>query len=156
MADASLIWDPDTGTADLAMGTNGDLVTGKDLETAVIISLFSDAQADPGDTVPDTADRRGWWADTYSALEDPALPAIANDRFGSKIWQVFARIRNQETLNWLANQVEVALHWMIVDGVASAVSATGYFTSSGGVGARVTIVSSGVPTIYDFAWAQEH
>ncbi len=153
MADARLVWDPITGTADLAM-VGPALDTSNDLETAVIISLFTDAQADPGDVVYD-ADPRGWWADTYSALEDPALPTLPNDRIGSKIWQIFVRPRNQDTLNWLRDQVTQALAWMLTDSVASAIDVVPQFTSSGGVGVVITITATGTPTVYSYAWSQE-
>ena len=153
MSDIRLVWDPVIGTADFAMAGLG-LLSGKDLETAVIISLFSDAQSEPGDIVYD-ADPRGWWADTYAALEDPALTSLPDDRIGSKLWQVFARPRNQDTLNWMRDQILKALNWMLIDSVASAIDVVPQYTIPGGVGARVTITAKGVPTVYDFAWSQE-
>jgi phage gp46-like protein len=153
MADISIVWDPVTGTGDFAMSGSG-LLLGNDLQTAVIISLFTDGQADPGDIVYDT-DPRGWWADTYAALEDPALTPLPDDRTGSKLWQVFVRPRNQDTLNWLQDEVGKSLAWMLTDGVASSIEVQPLFTTSGGVGAIVTITANGVPTVYDFAWAQE-
>lgn len=43
---------------------------------------------------------------------------------------------------------------MLTDGVASAVNS--YFTGGkGGIGLIVTITANGVPTVYDYAWAQE-
>ncbi|HTB47019.1 MAG TPA: phage GP46 family protein [Acetobacteraceae bacterium] len=151
MGDATIAWDPVTGTGDLVMN-GGDLQQGYELQTAVLISIFSDAQADPGDIVPDTNDPRGVWFDTYAAYEDPTLPVIANDRFGSKLWQAFVRIRNQDTLNWMRDELITCLSWMITDGVASAVDASPYYLSNGGIGARVMITANGVNTIYDYAW----
>jgi phage gp46-like protein len=153
MGDIRIIFDNATGTGDLAM-SGVTLETGHELETAVLISLFTDARADPGDVVLDN-DPRGWWADTYSALEDPTLPTIPNDRIGSKLWQVFYRPRNQDTLNWMRDQILIALGWMLTDGVASAIDAVPVFTSSGGVGCSVTVTANGVPTRFDYAWAQE-
>jgi phage gp46-like protein len=154
--DVAIVWDPTTGSGDIVM-SGGDLLTGHALETAVIISLFTDARADPGDIVLDTDDRRGWWADTYAALEDPTLPTIGGDRIGSKLWQAFARIRNQDTLNWAANEAQRALAWMVTDGVAQSVTATAYFTSQGGIGVRPVITRPDGSTYrYDYAWAQEH
>ena len=153
MGDIRIVWDPNTGSGDFAM-SGADLEQGSELETAVLISYFTDAALEPGDIVLDSADPRGWWANTYSALEDPALPVIADDQVGSKFWQAFARPRNQDTLNWLRDQAIKALAWMITDGVASAVDATAYFTSSGGIGVRTTITANGAPTIYDYAWQQ--
>ena len=153
MGDIRIVWDPATGTGDLNMLGSG-LVLGFDLETASLISMFTDAQSDPGDIVYDT-DPRGWWADTYAALEDPALTAIPDDRIGSKIWQAFARPRTQDTLNWLRDEVIRCHGWMLTDGVASAVDATAFFTSSGGIGAVVTITANGLPNIYNYVWSQE-
>jgi phage gp46-like protein len=153
MGDVRIVFDNLTGTGDFAMAGRG-LATGSELETAGLISLFTDAEADPGDIVFDN-DPRGWWADTYSALEDPSLPVIANDRIGSKLYQVFNMPRTQATLNWMADQTRIALNWMLVDGVASAIDVFPRFTSKGGVGEKIVITSNGVPTIYDYAWAQE-
>ncbi len=151
--DIRIAWDPVSGTGDFNMVGAG-LELGRDLETAVLISLFTDAQADPGDIVYDT-DPRGFWADTYAALEDPALTSLPADRIGSKLWQVFARPRNQDTLNWMRDEATKALDWMLTDGAASAIEVQPQFTSSGGVGAIVTITANGVPTVYDYAWSQE-
>jgi len=153
VGDIRIVFDPLTGTGDFNMLGAG-LELGHDLETAVLISLFTDAQADPGDIVLDS-DPRGWWADTYAAFEDPALPTIANDRIGSKLWQIFNMPRTQNTLNWMRDQILIALNWMLKDGVASSIEAFPRFTSSGGVGAVVRITANGVPTVYDYAWAQE-
>jgi phage gp46-like protein len=153
MGDIRIVWDNVTGSGDFRMDGAG-LETGFELETAVLISLFTDAQADPGDIVFD-ADPRGWWADTYSALEDPTLTQVNGDRIGSKLWQVFAMPRNQNTLNWMRDQILIALKWMLADGVALSIDAVPRFTSSGGVGATITITRATGPTIYDYAWAQE-
>ena len=153
MGDIRIVWDPVTGTGDFAMLGSG-LELGHDLETASLISLFTDAQADPGDIVYDT-DPAGTWIDTYAALEDPALLAIPNDRMGSKLWQVFARPRTQDTLNWLRNEIIRCHDWMIADGVASAVEADAFFTGPGGIGARVTITANGRINIFSYVWGQE-
>lgn len=152
MSDISIVWNPANMSGDFVMAGSA-LQIGRDLETAVLISLFSEATADPGDIVPD-ADPRGWWADTYATLEDPALTPLP-DGIGSKIWQIFRMIRNQDTLNWLRDQCIKSLHWMIVDGVASTIEAIPLFTSNGGVGVSITITANGTPTIYNYAWAQE-
>jgi phage gp46-like protein len=153
MGDIRIVWDPATGTGDLNMLGSG-LELGCDLETASLVSMFTDARSDPGDIVYDT-DPRGWWADTYSGLEDPALIAIPDDRIGSKIWQAFARPRTQDTLNWLRDEAIRCHGWMVTDGVASAVDATTFFTSQGGIGAIVTIAANGVPNVFHYVWSQE-
>jgi phage gp46-like protein len=146
MSDVRLIWDNATGTADLVM-SGGDLATGNDLETAVLISLFSDHVFENGDVLPSdkSKDPRGWWADTYNV-----------DAIGSKLWQVFSRVRNQDTLNFARDTVIKALQWMIDDGVAASVACTPSFFGSGGLGLQIAITEpSGVVTPFTFAWSQE-
>ena len=48
MGDIRIVWDPATGTGDFNMFGAG-LELGHDLQTASLISMFTDAQADPGD-----------------------------------------------------------------------------------------------------------
>jgi phage gp46-like protein len=153
MSDIRLVWDPNTGTADFNL-IGSALELGHDLETAILISLFTDGQADPGDVVYDT-DPRGWWADTYAAFEDPTLTPLPGDRTGSKLWQVFVRPRNQETLNWMRDEATRSLSWMLGDGVASAIDVQPQFTSSGGVGLVIGLTANGTPNSYALAWSQE-
>jgi phage gp46-like protein len=148
-----IVFDNATGWGDMVV-QNGALLTGNDLETAIIISLFTDALADDGDVIYDP-DLMGWWGDRYSAVEDSTLPVIQNDRIGSKLWQVFNRPRNQDTLNWMADQIRVALNWMIVDGVAQSFDVGAVFTSNGGVGAQIAVTRAGVRNTYAYAWAQD-
>ena len=75
--DIWILWDNTQGLGDWGLAL-GDVLTGQDLETACLTSLFSDALGTP-DFVPTdgTTDRRGWWADTY--LDIP---------LGSNLWQL--------------------------------------------------------------------
>lgn len=57
---------------------NGDIKQADGLDTAVIISLFTDRRALEDDATPDfTENRRGWWGDTYDAQQRP---------IGSRLW----------------------------------------------------------------------
>ena len=76
---------------------------GRDLETAVYLSLFLDAPAQPGDDVPPDSTRRGFWADAYSADGDVT---------GSRLWLLE---RSKVTAVNVANAktyAEEALAWM--------------------------------------------
>lgn len=71
MADIQTVWDTSNGKGDYAL-KNGSLLSGKDVETSVLISLFTDRLAGINDELPDATnntknDRRGWWADTGQA-----------------------------------------------------------------------------------------
>jgi phage gp46-like protein len=144
--DISLVWDPVNARADFAM-TGAGLALGNDLETAVLISLFTDQAADPADLMPpgEGADPRGWWADTY---ETP-------DQIGSRLWQVFWRVRNQDTLNWARDTATRALQWMIEDGVATAIQVVPQFYGQGGLALSIAITEpSGNTSPFRFAWDQ--
>ena len=146
MPDLALTWNPATGYADLSMAGPA-LATGDDLQTAALISLFTDQTASPDDALPASMshDPRGWWADTYEA-----------DQIGSKLWQVFNRPTSQDTLNFARDAATQALQWMIEDGVASAVSVTPSWLGRGGLRLDIIITEpSGVATPFSFAWRQE-
>lgn len=146
MADILLRWDNSIAHADINM-SGPSLELGHDLETAMLISLFSDATADPGDLLPPdmSKDPRGWWADLYNG-----------SKIGSKLWQVPGRVRNQDTLNFAKDTAQKALQWLIDDGVAAAVSVTPKFYGSGGLRLDIAITEpSGIVTPFTYAWSQE-
>ncbi|MGV8870620.1 MAG: phage GP46 family protein [Janthinobacterium svalbardensis] len=93
---------------------NGLLLADDDgLATAVIISLWTDRQANADDALPAGSDRRGWWGDELSSP--------LGDKIGSRLWlndnaKQLASVLVQDR----AYAIE-ALQWLIDDGVASAV-----------------------------------
>ncbi|MEY0256327.1 phage GP46 family protein [Morganella morganii] len=106
MSDISSWWNADTLRAHWKTG-NGDLISGDDLQSAIIISLFTDRRAHNDDDYEDEH-RRGWWADT------------GTDGFiGSRLWL----LRRQKLTTKVARKAEdyarEALAWMITDGVVS-------------------------------------
>lgn len=102
-----LIWDNETGEADLNCRPEGT-ETGYPLETAVLLSLFTDARAEMEELKPDT-DLRGWWAEQFF---DEA------DVWGSKIWLLETRKATTAALLDAQSWAEASLHWMIIDGIA--------------------------------------
>ena len=146
MSDISLSWNPQFGIAEISV-SNGTITLGHDLETAILISLHTDRVADPGDVLPggSNTDPRGWWADTFEG-----------DQIGSKLWQVWSRVRNQDTLNFARDTATQALQWMIDDGVAQSVTVTPSFYGSGGLALNIVVTEpSGEATEYTYAWSQE-
>ncbi len=64
--DIALTWGPTLLAGDLSVVLN-DIAAGDELLSAVLLSLFTDRIADPGDVLPGGAnDRRGWWGDSFS------------------------------------------------------------------------------------------
>ena len=114
-------YDNTTQAGDLAQ-TSGKLVDDDGLETAVLISLFTDRRADEGDGA-DEGDLRGWWGDGY--------PDVQGDRTGSKLWLCFGRKTTAETRTTAIRYAEDALTWMIEDGVASQVQVTASWLQEG-------------------------
>jgi len=144
MADIRVLWDAPNARGDFAMLGHG-LALGDDLESAILISLFSDQVSDPSDVLPNDEkhDPRGWWADTYT-----------QDQIGSRLWQAFWRVRNQDTLNWARDTATRALQWLIDDGVASAVNVVPEFYGQGGLALHIAITRPVGVSIYEFAWDQ--
>ena len=90
---------------------NRNLIRDPGLETSVLISLFSDQQADEEDQLPQAnGNRRGWWGDT-----------LDNTSIGSKIWLLERAKITDETTTILKQYTEEALAWLIEDGVADEV-----------------------------------
>lgn len=82
------------------------LASGHDLETAILISLFSDRLALPSDETPD-GDRRGWWGDS------PQYP------IGSRLW-LLDRVKGPRDVPQRAHDYAAeALQWLIDDGVVA-------------------------------------
>lgn len=73
MSDITLLYDEEALRCDWSVGT-GDIACGNDLQTAILISLFTDRLADASDETDD-GNRRGWWGD----LEQ-------DYRVGSRLW----------------------------------------------------------------------
>ena len=116
------------------------LLTGADIETAVLISLFTDAAAGPDDAVPDTSgDPRGWWAD----------PTI-----GSKLWLLARAKRTPQNLRLAIAYIRQALGWLTTDGVASAVDVAAEWQAGGRLSGQIVVAhaagSTSVPV--DYAW----
>ncbi len=144
MTDINLVWDPTTATFDWDCNP-GDLATGNDLETAVALSLFTDARAPADASLPDgTTDFRGCWIDTYSPTS-----------WGSLLWMLNrAAIANPtESLRFAERAARAALKWMMDDGVASNVAAAATWLGQGALQLAVTITqpTSG-PQTFTWAW----
>ena len=108
MSDISTIWNTALISGDWSLvGTN--LQTGNDLETAVLISLFSDRLANADDVIPDgTNDPRGWVGDLGQTV-----------MIGSRLW-LLSRSKLTSALAPIVKAMAVeALQWMIDDSVVA-------------------------------------
>jgi phage gp46-like protein len=116
--DLALVWSTELGDADLsviAADIDEDLATDRGLQTAVLLSLFTDRRAETDDKPPsgDATDRRGWWADQFAADE--------GDRIGSRLWLLDRSKRSNEVVLRATEYAREALAWMLEDRVVSGV-----------------------------------
>jgi phage gp46-like protein len=141
--DIRILWDNVQGLGDWGYAI-GDLLTGQDLETACLTSLFSDALATP-DFVPTdgTTDRRGWWADTY--LDVP---------LGSNLWQLDRAKTTRANLGLARNTAQRALQWLVDDGVAQSLNVDAQWVSPTMLGLIIRLSQpNGPQTKFMFLWA---
>lgn len=129
MADVLVTWDNDTGTGGIST-TGADLsIDDTGLESAVLISLFTDRRVRPDDLPPGQTDRRGWWGDTLTP----------NDQIGSELWLLDREKQTNETLARAEGYCREALVWLVEDGVARAVDVTAEWIGRGTLGICVSV-----------------
>ncbi|MBM9401540.1 phage GP46 family protein [Gluconacetobacter azotocaptans] len=160
--DVAIIWNPGTLRGDWSI-VNGDLALGDALESAVLISIFSDGllpqQPTPADVTvgitepsgtPGTADadRGGWWGDAFSDVP-----------IGSRLRQLKRAIKSGTAAIPLEVQAIVAeaLQWMIDDGIAASVNVAARWAAGSAttVEFTVTITEPGAttPRTFTYSWA---
>lgn len=84
------------------------------METAVIISLFTDRRANADDSIPDGSnDLRGWWADSFNEVE--------HDKIGSRLWLLGREKQLPAVLVRAREYAMEALQWLVDDGVAESI-----------------------------------
>lgn len=119
-----------------------DLATDDGLETAAVVSLFTDARADPEELPEGHDDRRGFWGSDV----------------GSKLWT----LSREKTLNDVVVRAEEytreALQWMQDDGVVSSIEVAANLESREKLGINVYIrrVEGGdVSLRYAYNWKEQ-
>jgi phage gp46-like protein len=94
------------GLYDRVIGENGDFETVDGFETAILVSLFTDARA-PKSLVPNAERRRGW------------AGSLSLDSFEGSILWVYEQSRlTQDTMNAIESAAYEALYWMVRDKIA--------------------------------------
>ena len=110
----------------------GALAQDDSLDTAIILSLFSDRRAKPDDELPDNSgDRRGWWGDL--------VPPVEGDQIGSRWWLLRREKNTQGTLNRAREYALEALQWLVDDGLAATVEVEAEAVRREVLGVRVMV-----------------
>lgn len=99
---------------DLVTDTNNSLVDDLDLETAVLISIFSNARMPSDhDDFAGYGPKGGWWGDDHAEE--------AGDITGSLLWLLRREVATIANINQAKIWLENALQWLLDDGVAESV-----------------------------------
>jgi phage gp46-like protein len=124
-----------------------DLMLDDGLNTAILISLFSDRRAELTDELPDpNGGRRGWWGD---ALGD-------GDKLGSRLWLLTRRKQTPETRQLFLDFTKEALEWLVTDGVAINVEVEAQWKSQGFLAVSAVVIKpDGQSVKFDYAWDSE-
>lgn len=125
MSDIKTIWSRDLGAGDWLIPDVAGV--GSAIETAILISLFTDREALPDDAIPDgTGDPRGWIGDADQPY-----------KIGSRIWLLSRAKKTTETLRRASDYITEALQWMIDDGAVTRFDVAVEWTRASTLGARV-------------------
>lgn len=109
-----LAWDPIASHADI-VSEGGLIQVDEGFETAVLISLFTDARApNDADLRGMSKDKRGWWGDTFAQVPGSLM--------GSRLWLRRRSGITAQLLTTIQQDTRDALQWLVDDGVASAVN----------------------------------
>lgn len=128
--DIAVIQD-DNGRFDIAID-GGDLRSTDGLDTALYVSLHTDARAtDQQISVPEY--RRGW-------IGNIASP-VTGRQLGSLLWLVDQRRLTQTTLNEVVDYARKSLQWMIDDGICVNVEVSGSIVPTQGIRLNITMTS---------------
>ncbi|MEQ9073339.1 MAG: phage GP46 family protein [Sandaracinaceae bacterium] len=117
-----LVYDVETSEADLGRADDGGIEEGHELETAVLISLFTDRRVSETE-VPAGTSRAGWWGDAYADEE--------GDEIGSRLWLLRRGLDVPDAPVRAAEYAREALRWLVDDGLATEVEASARRLRSG-------------------------
>ena len=121
MSDIGLFIDSE-GFIDIAFN-EGDLKQDDSLQTALLISLFTDKRIEESERPEDEPSLRGFWGDIYADVE--------GDKIGSKLWLFSRSKRTVETLTYYEDYALEALKWLTEDEIADRVEVSAAYQGEG-------------------------
>ncbi len=126
----------------LVNGSQLSAIELSDLERAVVISLFTWRRADDTDDYDDVS-LYGWWGDIY--------PTVANDRIGSKLYQLIRKKITDELLLEAQEMCEQALAWLIDDGYVDDITASCERSDTNSITVAITLTIGNNSTLIEFS-----
>lgn len=117
--------------------------------TAVIISLFTDARAGRDDKLPlNQTDRRGWVGDEFMGQDFESR----TDPWGNLLWLYYIGKNTADVLEAARFTSQESLAWMVRADIASRVEVSALWVADR-LGIRPTIYKGGqVQPVYDVLW----
>lgn len=110
--------------------SNGDVEADTSLQTAVLVSLFTDNRALPDD--PHEGDARGWWGNSVEGLKV--------NEVGSRLWLLRRRKQSEETRLLSITYAKEALAWVVDKGFAESVEVEAEWVALSHLKLRVTLI----------------
>lgn len=146
MSDVALVYAGES--FDISVVRN-DLLLDEGLQTAIVISLFTDKRCRVEELPSAETDRAGWWGDMFADLE--------GDQIGSKLWLLRREKQLPATLVRYEEYARESLQWLIDDGIATAVSVTASYPETGRVDLVIAIQrpQGAVSFKYSLSWNAE-
>lgn len=146
MGDIALYWSKENA-GDIAT-SEADLLTDDGLETALIMSLFTDRRVSVDEDLPASeTDRRGWWGDV--------VPVVPGDIIGSRLWLLAREKQLADVITRAKEYAAEAVQWLIDDKVAQRVDVVAESTKPGQLDIQVTVyrpLGDAVQFKFDYAW----
>ena len=91
------------------------------LQTAIILSIFTDKRAGIDDQLPlNETNRRGWVGNDFM----PPAPGAARDDWGTLLWLAYIGKVTGDVLAFAEFTCKEGLQWLVRDGIASRISVT--------------------------------
>ena len=145
MSDVALVFKANS-TIDLNK-IAGQLERDGGLETAVIISLFTNRRVTE-EQLPDLEeDQQGCWGDLLSDID--------NDEIGSRLWTLDRSKTVTETLRLFEDYVREALEWLVEDGIAESVLVEAFYNDNKSLYATIEIIRPTGATRYTLLWDEQ-
>ncbi|MDO4560823.1 MAG: phage GP46 family protein [bacterium] len=122
--DIKILWNEDKLHGDFILDDGeADIASDGGLETAVIVSLFTDRRAGGEELPPGETALRGWWGDSIAALPE--------DKTGSKLWLLFREKDVSSVASRAKEYAEAALRWMLDDKIVKTLSVSAEMRQDG-------------------------
>lgn len=141
MADIATLWNGADG-GDWLLAGNA-LQSDDGLQTAVVLSLFTDRLADADELDAGASGdasrqgRRGWWGDAHAPVQ--------GDRIGSRLWLLGREKQLPLVLRRAEEYAAEALQWLVDDGVATAVNVSAEVARDGVLALAISIRRNAQP-----------